>query len=302
MTRDSSGDRAEKSPGRRPGSGPRHDSAEQGSTSLLRQNLVTKRTKCPVCGELGASTGLEAETLWGRRQQFLRCPNCRLLFDTNPQDFRYEEGFYIDNPFLDLRLYLEKGASTRLFAYLVLQAERALNLVRRGRRPKAGKGTMWEVGCGPGLLLDLASYSGWKTLGMEPAPEAAKWGNDVLGVPIITKSLRRRPPLTDADVVIATEVDPDILLIDEILAVGDAQFQHKCIARIEEFRRLGKTIVLVSHAMATIRQLCPRATFLDGGTIVADGPAEEVLAEYIESQEGHHEAPHLTQEGARASG
>jgi glycosyltransferase involved in cell wall biosynthesis/tetratricopeptide (TPR) repeat protein len=65
---------------------------------------------------------------------------------------------------------------------------------------------MWEVGCGPGLLLDLASYSGWKTLGMEPAPEAAKWGHDVLGVRIIAKSLRRRPPLTDADVVIASEV------------------------------------------------------------------------------------------------
>jgi ABC-type polysaccharide/polyol phosphate transport system ATPase subunit len=101
---------------------------------------------------------------------------------------------------------------------------------------------------------------------------------------------------------VATEVDPDILLIDEILAVGDAEFQQKCMARIEEFRQRGKTIVLVSHTAATIRQLCPRAIFLDGGTIVADGPAEEVLAKYIESQEGHQEAPHLSQEGAPASG
>jgi ABC-type polysaccharide/polyol phosphate transport system ATPase subunit len=101
---------------------------------------------------------------------------------------------------------------------------------------------------------------------------------------------------------VATEVDPDILLIDEILAVGDAEFQQKCMARIEDFRQRGKTIVLVSHTVATIQQLCPRAIFLDRGTIVADGPAEEVLAKYIESQEGHQEAPHLPQEGARASG
>jgi ABC-type polysaccharide/polyol phosphate transport system ATPase subunit len=101
---------------------------------------------------------------------------------------------------------------------------------------------------------------------------------------------------------VATEVDPDILLIDEILAVGDADFQQKCMARIEDFRQRGKTIVLVSHAVATIQQLCPRAIFLDGGTIVADGPAGEVLARYIESLEGHQEAPHLTQEGARARG
>jgi tetratricopeptide (TPR) repeat protein len=163
-------------------------------------------TNCPVCGEAGLASGIQCETLFGNRQEFMRCSNCRLLFDPNPQEFRYENGFYADNPLLDMKLYVERAASVQLFSHFIVQAERALNMVRRGRRTEAGKGLLWEVGCGPGLLLDLAQYHGWKTLGVEPAPEAAKWGKDILGVPIITTSLRKDPPLTDADVVVASEV------------------------------------------------------------------------------------------------
>lgn len=80
---------------------------------------------------------------------------------------------------------------------------------------------------------------------------------------------------------VAVEVDPDILLIDEILAVGDAAFQQKCMARIDEFRR-HKTIVYVSHSAASVREFCTRALLLHEGTLVADGPPEQVLAEYGE--------------------
>jgi|SRR5579859_208702 len=80
---------------------------------------------------------------------------------------------------------------------------------------------------------------------------------------------------------IAMEVDPDILLVDEILAVGDAAFQQKCLARIDEFRRR-KTIVYVSHSAASVRELCTRALLLHEGTLVADGPPDQVLAEYSE--------------------
>ncbi len=79
---------------------------------------------------------------------------------------------------------------------------------------------------------------------------------------------------------IATEVDPDILLMDEILAVGDADFQAKCAVRIEDFCRRGKTIVFVSHDLHAVRQLCSRALLLDHGVLVADGPADEVVALY----------------------
>ena len=79
---------------------------------------------------------------------------------------------------------------------------------------------------------------------------------------------------------IATEVDPEILLIDEILGVGDAGFQQKCLARIEDFRRHGKTIVYVSHSAATVSQLCTRALLLHEGVLLADGPPDQVLARY----------------------
>ena len=81
---------------------------------------------------------------------------------------------------------------------------------------------------------------------------------------------------------VATEVNPDILLIDEILGVGDASFQEKCSARIEDFRRHGKTIVYVSHSAASVRQLCSRALLLHEGTLVAAGPTDQVLARYDE--------------------
>src|SRR5207302_4019463 len=70
---------------------------------------------------------------------------------------------------------------------------------------------------------------------------------------------------------IAVEVDPDILLVDEILSVGDAEFQAKCDSRIEHFRRMGKTIVIVSHDLPAISRLCSRVVLLDHGQILADG-------------------------------
>lgn len=81
---------------------------------------------------------------------------------------------------------------------------------------------------------------------------------------------------------VATEVDPDILLIDEILAVGDASFQQKCLARIDEFRHRRKTILLVSHDLTTVRRLCQRVLLIQNGRILADGTPAEVLDSYEE--------------------
>ena len=81
---------------------------------------------------------------------------------------------------------------------------------------------------------------------------------------------------------VATEVDPDILIIDEILGVGDAGFQRKCFDRIEHFRRAGKTILFVSHAMDSIRKLCDRVLLLQAGRLVEDGSPDRVIARYEE--------------------
>lgn len=79
---------------------------------------------------------------------------------------------------------------------------------------------------------------------------------------------------------LVTAVEPEVLIIDEALAVGDQHFQKKCIERIEAFRRNGCTILFCSHSQYHIRQLCDVAIWLDGGRVRAHGPTEAVLAAY----------------------
>jgi len=79
---------------------------------------------------------------------------------------------------------------------------------------------------------------------------------------------------------IAVHTEPDILLIDEVLAVGDRAFQRKCLDRIQQFKRNGCAIVLVSHDMATVQSMCDEAIWLRQGQIVAQGPADAVVQQY----------------------
>src|SRR6202167_4484980 len=79
---------------------------------------------------------------------------------------------------------------------------------------------------------------------------------------------------------IAAHLDPDILLLDEVLAVGDAAFQAKCLQRIAELRKAGRTIVFISHDLAAVYRLCDRALLLSHGSILADGPAGQVIDQY----------------------
>jgi len=76
---------------------------------------------------------------------------------------------------------------------------------------------------------------------------------------------------------IATAIDPEVLLVDEVLSVGDADFAAKCETRINRLLAGGTTLVLVSHSMAAIRKHCVRVVKIDHGRIVADGPVAEVL-------------------------
>ena len=79
---------------------------------------------------------------------------------------------------------------------------------------------------------------------------------------------------------VATEVDPDILIIDEILGVGDAGFQQKCFDRIQRFRNLGNTILFVSHSTENVRSLCDRALLVHRGELILDGRPDDVIARY----------------------
>ncbi|MBN1921083.1 MAG: ABC transporter ATP-binding protein [Anaerolineae bacterium] len=93
---------------------------------------------------------------------------------------------------------------------------------------------------------------------------------------------------------VAVHTDPEILLVDEVLAVGDATFQRKCYERIDQLRGAGLTLVFVSHSADAVRSLCSRAFWLDSGALVADGSAESVVQQYAmhswSAEEGQLEA------------
>lgn len=90
---------------------------------------------------------------------------------------------------------------------------------------------------------------------------------------------------------VAVHMDPDILLIDEVLAVGDEAFQRKCLAKIREFQEDGRTIVFVSHAPELVRAVCDRVYVLDHGQVIASGPSGEAIRTFREKILGLSDAP-----------
>ena len=82
---------------------------------------------------------------------------------------------------------------------------------------------------------------------------------------------------------VAAHLEPEILLVDEVLAVGDAEFQQRCLGRMEAFGESGRTVIFVSHNMQTIAQLCDRAILLERGQVVLDGDSADVVARYLQS-------------------
>jgi lipopolysaccharide transport system ATP-binding protein len=85
---------------------------------------------------------------------------------------------------------------------------------------------------------------------------------------------------------VAAFLEPEILFIDEVLAVGDAEFQKKCLGKMSEIGKTGRTIIFVSHSMPGIQRLCDRAILLDHGRVVVDGSTHEVIRRYLESGPG----------------
>jgi ABC-2 type transport system ATP-binding protein/lipopolysaccharide transport system ATP-binding protein len=85
---------------------------------------------------------------------------------------------------------------------------------------------------------------------------------------------------------VAAHVDPDVMLVDEVLAVGDVRFREKCLGKMSEFGREGRTVVFVSHDLGSIGQLCRRALWFEHGGIRADGPSAEIIERYVRSALG----------------
>jgi lipopolysaccharide transport system ATP-binding protein len=85
---------------------------------------------------------------------------------------------------------------------------------------------------------------------------------------------------------VAAHLEPEILLVDEVLAVGDAEFQRRCLGRMQDFGQSGRTVLFVSHNMQAIARLCERTILLSDGEIERDGPSPDVVAHYLQSGQG----------------
>ena len=97
---------------------------------------------------------------------------------------------------------------------------------------------------------------------------------------------------------VATAVEPDVLLVDEVLAVGDLAFQARCDARMAEIAQRGTTVVVVSHNLGGIRALCPRSLLVSGGRLLLDGPTPAVLDRYLDVLAGFDGAEQSERVGA----
>lgn len=164
-----------------------------------------------------------------------------------------------------------------------------ITLPTQGRAETRGRvGSLLEVGTGfhPQLTGRENVYFNGSILGMNRAEIARKFDEIVafagieqfIDTPVKFYSSGMHVRLAFA---VAAHLEPNILLVDEVLAVGDATFQQKCLGKMGEVSSEGRTVLYVSHNMASISRLCTRALWLDHGCLQLDGPAEDVLSEYL---------------------
>jgi lipopolysaccharide transport system ATP-binding protein len=162
-------------------------------------------------------------------------------------------------------------------------------------------GTLLEVGTGfhPELSGRENVYLSGTILGMRRSEIARRFDEIVafsgiekfLDTPVKRYSSGMYVRLAFA---VAAHLDTDILLVDEVLAVGDAEFQRKCFGKMDDVARTGRTVVFVSHQLSAVQRLCTRAYWIDAGSVRSEGPTAEVVASYL-----HHAG--ATQQGGVAT-
>ena len=175
------------------------------------------------------------------------------------------------------------GKSTLLKTLSRIVAPTAGEIVLRGR-----VGSLLEVGTGfhPELTGRENIYLNGAILGMTRQEIRRKFDEIVafseveqfLDTPVKRYSSGMYMKLAFA---VASHLEPEILLVDEVLAVGDAQFQKKCLGKMGEVSRQGRTVLFVSHTMTAIKSLCTRAVLIEGGRVALDGDVDAVVDRYL---------------------
>ena len=169
-----------------------------------------------------------------------------------------------------------------------------LKLLSRITDPTAGRvelkgrvGSLLEVGTGfhPELTGRENVYLNGSILGMDRAYIARRFDEIVefsgvekfVDTPVKRYSSGMYLRLAFA---VAAHLEPEILIVDEVLAVGDAEFQKKCLGKMDQVSRQGRTVLFVSHNLGAVTRLCPRTIWLRAGTLEVDGPSGEVVTQY----------------------
>ena len=172
-----------------------------------------------------------------------------------------------------------------------------LKILSRITKPTSGRvslrgrvGSLLEVGTGfhPDLTGRDNIYLSGAILGMRRAEIDRKF-DEIVAFSEIEKFIETPVKWYSSGMYVrlafsvAAHLEPEILMMDEVLAVGDAAFQQKCLDKMSDIRRRGHTILFVSHSMPSVVRLCRRAVLLREGEVARDGPAQEVINEYLSS-------------------
>ena len=211
----------------------------------------------------------------------------RMLGKTQPQEFHQALN--------DVSFTIEKGEAVGVIGSNGSGKSTLLSLIAGTSRPTTGTvtvdgriGPLLELGAGfvPELTGHENIYLNASLLGLQREEvdemldsiiEFSGIG-DFIGQPLVTYSTGMSARLGFA---VIAHIDPDILLIDEVLAVGDYEFQTKCMDTMRKFRQRGKTMFLVTHDTSAVTDLCSRTIWLDSGRVQAIGDSNEVVDAYL---------------------
>jgi lipopolysaccharide transport system ATP-binding protein len=195
----------------------------------------------------------------------------------------------------DLSFYIKRGEVVGIIGRNGAGKSTLLKILSRITAPTTGEieicgrvGSLLEVGTGfhPELTGRENIFLNGAILGMKKAEIKCKFDEIVafaelekfIDTPVKRYSSGMYVRLAFA---VAAYMEPEILLVDEVLAVGDASFQRKCLNKMQDVQHEGRTIVFVSHNMHAVTRLCSRTILLDEGTIISDGPSHQVVSKYL---------------------
>jgi lipopolysaccharide transport system ATP-binding protein len=200
----------------------------------------------------------------------------------------------------DVGFEVERGSAVGVVGHNGAGKTTLLKILSRITAPSTGEarikgsvGSLLEVGTGfhPELSGRDNVYLNGAILGMRRKEIKAKFDEIVafaeverfIDTPVKRYSSGMYVRLAFA---VAAHLEPDILIVDEVLAVGDASFQRKCLGKMGEVSSEGRTVVFVSHNMAAVRSLTSKALWLDHGRVAGDGPSEQIVSEYLAATAG----------------